>query len=384
MIVMIQNAEIYMFDEPTSYLDVKQRIKMAKLVRATQTLNNYIIVVEHDLSILDYLSDFICCLYGEPAAYGVVTMPFTVREGINIFLAGYIPTENMRFREEELTFKISDAIEEMKEDKVGWFDYPKMVKTQGDFTLTVNPGRFKTSQITVMLGENGTGKTTFIKMLAECGKKPKEGKEMKEVAEELQYNLPNITVSYKPQTIAPKFEGTVRELLNTKVKDSWMTPNFIAEVTRPLNLENIIDNEVQQLSGGELQRVAIILALAKGAMCYLIDEPSAYLDSEQRVICARVLKRFIINNQKSAFIVEHDFIMATYLADQVIVYEGEPGVNCVANAPQGLIEGMNKFLNMLEITFRRDPTNFRPRINKLNSVLDKEQKTSGNYFCADE
>lgn len=221
-------------------------------------------------------------------------------------------------------------------------------------------------------------------MLAECGKKPKEGKEMKEVPEELQYNLPNITVSYKPQTIAPKFEGTVRELLNTKVKDSWMTPNFIAEVTRPLNLENIIDNEVQQLSGGELQRVAIILALAKGAMCYLIDEPSAYLDSEQRVICARVLKRFIINNQKSAFIVEHDFIMATYLADQVIVYEGEPGVNCVANAPQGLIEGMNKFLNMLEITFRRDPTNFRPRINKLNSVLDKEQKTSGNYFCADE
>lgn len=125
---------------------------MAKLVRATQTLNNYIIVVEHDLSILDYLSDFICCLYGEPAAYGVVTMPFTVREGINIFLAGYIPTENMRFREEELTFKISDAIEEMKEDKVGWFDYPKMVKTQGGFTLTVNPGRFKTSQITVMLG----------------------------------------------------------------------------------------------------------------------------------------------------------------------------------------------------------------------------------------
>jgi len=100
MIVMIQKAEVYMFDEPTSYLDVKQRIKMAKLIRSMQTVNNYIIVVEHDLSILDYLSDFICCLYGEPAAYGVVTMPFTVREGINIFLAAYVPTENMRFREE--------------------------------------------------------------------------------------------------------------------------------------------------------------------------------------------------------------------------------------------------------------------------------------------
>lgn len=151
-----------------------------------------------------------------------------------------------------------------------------------------------------------------------------------------------------------------------------------------MKLDVILDNEVQKLSGGELQRVAIILALAKGADTYLIDEPSAYLDSEQRVICARMLKRFMINNQKTAFIVEHDFIMATYLADQVIVYEGEPGVKCVANSPQGLLEGMNKFLNMLGVTFRRDPTNYRPRINKLNSVLDQEQKLSGNYFTIEE
>ena len=49
------------------------------------------------------------------------------------------------------------------------------MKKQGTFTLTVEPGKFRTSQITVMLGENGTGKTTFIKMLAESGKKLKEG-----------------------------------------------------------------------------------------------------------------------------------------------------------------------------------------------------------------
>ena len=79
MIVMIQDAQVYIFDEPTSYLDVKQRIKAAKLIRGLQTPDNYIILVEHDLSILDYLSDFICCLYGEPAAYGVVTMPSSVR-----------------------------------------------------------------------------------------------------------------------------------------------------------------------------------------------------------------------------------------------------------------------------------------------------------------
>lgn len=171
-------------------------------------------------------------------------MPFTVREGINIFLAGYVPTENMRFREEELSFKIIDAMEEIKEDKIGWYEYPKLVKTQGTFTLTVMPGRFKTSQITVMLGENGTGKTTFIKMLAECGKKKKEGEE------QVDYNLPQMSVSYKPQTIAPKFEGSVRELLNSKVKDAWLSASFVSEVTKPLNLENIIDNEVQSLSGG--------------------------------------------------------------------------------------------------------------------------------------
>ena len=135
-----------------------------------------------------------------------------------------------------------------------------------------------------------------------------------------------MNISYKPQMIAPKFEGTVRELFYEKIGGNWETATFISQVTKPLKLDNIIENQVQKLSGGELQRVAIILALAKGADTYLIDEPSAYLDSEQRVICARVLKRFILNNQKTAFVVEHDFIMATYLADQVIVYEGEPGV----------------------------------------------------------
>jgi len=75
------------------------------------------------------------------------------------------------------------------------------------------------------------------------------------------------------------------------------------------------------------------LALGKPADVYLIDEPSAYLDAEQRVTTSRIIKRFIMNSKKAAFIVEHDFIMATYLADKVIVYEGEPGVNCVANSP---------------------------------------------------
>jgi ATP-binding cassette subfamily E protein 1 len=82
------------------------------MIRSLLGADNYVIAVEHDLSILDYLSDFISVLYGEPGVYGVVTMPYSVREGINIFLAGFIPTENMRFRDEELTFKVVENDQE--------------------------------------------------------------------------------------------------------------------------------------------------------------------------------------------------------------------------------------------------------------------------------
>jgi len=195
--------------------------------------------------------------------------------------------------------------------------------------------------------------------------------------------LPKLNVSYKPQKIAPKFMGTVRMLLHAKIRCFSNHPQFIADVMKPMLIDQIIDNEVKTLSGGELQRVAIVLCLGKPADIYLIDEPSAYLDSEQRVVCARVIKRFILHAKKTAFIVEHDFIMATYLADRVIVYKGVPAIEATACTPQGLVDGMNRFLNDLEITFRRDPTNHRPRINKMDSVKDKEQKMAGTYFYID-
>lgn len=159
-----------------------------------------------------------------------------------------------------------------------------------------------------------------------------------------------------------------------------MDQQFNADVIKPMQLEDLMDQEVQTLSGGELQRVAIVLCLGHPADVYLIDEPSAYLDSEQRIIAGRVIKRYILHSKKTAFIVEHDFMMATYLADRVIVYDGVPSVNATARSPESLLTGMNKFLASLGITFRRDPTNFRPRINKLDSLKDKEQKGAGQYF----
>ncbi|KAF4096285.1 ATP-binding cassette sub-family E member 1 [Onychostoma macrolepis] len=371
-VVCIQRADIFMFDEPSSYLDVRQRLRAAITIRSLISPDRYIIVVEHDLSVLDYLSDFICCLYGVPSAYGVVTMPFSVREGINIFLDGYVPTENLRFRETSLVFKVAETAAEEEVKKMCRYQYPNMKKCMGEFMLTITEGEFTDSEIMVMLGENGTGKTTFIRMLA-GGLKPDGGGE-----------VPILNVSYKPQKISPKFKGSVRALLHDKIRDAYTHPQFVTDVMKPMQIESIIDQDVQNLSGGELQRVALALCLGKPADVYLIDEPSAYLDSEQRLMAARVIKRFILHAKKTAFVVEHDFIMATYLADRVIVFDGIPSRNTNANAPQNLLAGMNKFLAQLEITFRRDPNNFRPRINKLNSIKDVEQKKSGNYFFLDD
>ncbi|XP_021738673.1 ABC transporter E family member 2-like [Chenopodium quinoa] len=377
-VVAIQAAEIYMFDEPSSYLDVKQRLKAAQVVRSLLRPNSYVIVVEHDLSVLDYLSDFICCLYGKPGAYGVVTLPFSVREGINIFLAGFVPTENLRFRVESLTFKVAETPQDNAEEVETYarYKYPTMTKTQGGFKLRVMEGEFTDSQIIVMLGENGTGKTTFIRMLA--------GLLKPDTVEGSDVEIPEFNVSYKPQKISPKFQHSVRSLLHQKIRDSYTHPQFISDVMKPLQIEQLMDQEVVNLSGGELQRVALALCLGKPADIYLIDEPSAYLDSEQRIVASKVIKRFILHAKKTAFVVEHDFIMATYLADRVIVYEGMPSVDCVANSPQSLLTGMNLFLSHLDITFRRDPTNFRPRINKLESTKDREQKSAGTYYYLDD
>ncbi|TSL61115.1 ATP-binding cassette sub-family E member 1 [Bagarius yarrelli] len=272
-VVCIQRADIFMFDEPSSYLDVKQRLRAAITIRSLISPDRYIIVVEHDLSVLDYLSDFICCLYGVPSAYGVVTMPFSVREGINIFLDGYVPTENLRFRETSLVFKVAETAAEEEVKKMCRYQYPNMCKSMGDFSLTITEGEFTDSEIM----------------------------------------------------------GSVRALLHDKIRDAYTHPQFVTDVMKPMQIESIIDQDVQNLSGGELQRVALALCLGKPADVYLIDEPSAYLDSEQRLMAARVIKRFILHAKKTAFVVEHDFIMATYLADRVIVFDGVPSKNTCAN-----------------------------------------------------
>ncbi|KFG25689.1 uncharacterized protein NESG_01668 [Nematocida ausubeli] len=374
---MAKDAEVYIFDEPSSYLDVRQRIKVAKLIKKLCSDRKYVIVVEHDLSILDLMSDYGCVLYGSPGAYGVISQPFSIREAINIFLNGMLPTENMRFRAESLNFRISESavniVTDAVQQSIGTVKYPELTKKWKDgFKLTAQGGSFMSPEIIVLLGENGMGKTTFIKMLSG------------ELSTDNGKEIPKLTVSVKPQKLSPKYADTVRNLFLAKAKHALVDSLFTIEVMNPLDIRSLFEKTVKELSGGELQRVAIALCLSKPADLYLIDEPSAYLDSDQRIIVSKVLKRFITSQQRAAFIVEHDMIMATYVADRMMVFEGVPGVECTVTAPCGVVDSMNKFLKSLDVTFRRDAENFRPRINTPNSAKDREQKESGNYFFNNE
>lgn len=235
--VCVAKADVYMFDEPSSFLDVKQRLSAARMIRSLLRPDDYVIVVEHDLSVLDYLSDFICVLYGKPAVYGVVTLPQSVREGINIFLDGHIPTENLRFRDESLQFRIGEASDVFEVDKSRGYAYPAMKKTQGSFTLNIEGGEFTDSEIIVMMGENGTGKTTFCRLLA--GAIQPDGDQ----------KVPQLNISMKPQTITARFPGTVRQLFFKKIRAAFLNPQFQTDVVKPLKIEDFIDQEVPNLSG---------------------------------------------------------------------------------------------------------------------------------------
>ncbi|OYT53039.1 ribosome biogenesis/translation initiation ATPase RLI [Candidatus Bathyarchaeota archaeon ex4484_135] len=348
--VLARDADIYLFDEPTSYLDVRQRLKAAKAIRKLVEEGKMVVVAEHDLAVLDYLSDKVCIIYGVPGVYGIVSHVHGVRVGINIYLDGYIPDENVRFRKESIRFHV-------KPPTISWpgeavlLRWGQMYKRyDGSFELTVEPGEIHQGEVIGILGPNGIGKTTFVKMLA-----------------------------YKPQYISTAYEGTVARLLEDAGADlasSW----YRSEIVGPLKLEKLLDRDVSELSGGELQLVAIADCLTRKADLYLLDEPSAYLDVEERLTVARTIRRVVEARGAAAFVVEHDVIVQDFVADRLMVFSGQPGLKGHASSPTSLRDGMNAFLRDVGITFRRDPDTKRPRVNKEGSRLDRLQKAMGEYY----
>jgi ATP-binding cassette subfamily E protein 1 len=362
-----RDADVFLFDEPSSYLDVKQRLVVARAIRSLKEQQKTIIVAEHDLAIIDYLSDQICVFYGEPGVYGVVSHVHGVRTGINIYLQGYIPDENIMFRKESIAFheKPPTAGENVGAPLLKW---DKMEKTFKGFKLAIEPGEIRTGEIIGILGPNGIGKTTFVKMLAG----------IEETDDKRQ--LSKLTVSYKPQYIAPDYEGTVQELLMNVAKENFTSSWYKTEISNPLRLQALLDRNVMELSGGELQKVAIAACLSRKTDLFLLDEPSAYLDVEERLNVAKTLRRVVEAHGIPAFVVEHDVVTQDFIADRLMVFNGEPGISGLAHPPTTLRGGMNTFLKEMDITFRRDSVTFRPRVNKEDSQMDKFQKSIGEYY----
>jgi ATP-binding cassette subfamily E protein 1 len=362
-----READVYLFDEPSSYLDVKQRLEVAKAIRSLKNDEKTVIVAEHDLAILDYLSDQICIFYGEPGVYGVVSNIHGVRTGINIYLQGYIPDENVRFRKEAVIFheKPPTVSFGAGETLLKW---GKMTKSYEEFKLSVQPGEIRRGDVIGILGPNGIGKTTFVKILA--GVEEADGG----------IKFDELEVSYKPQYISAEYEGTVQELLMSVAKENFTSSWYKTEILQPLKIDLLLDRNVSELSGGELQKVAIATCLSRKAKLYLLDEPSAYLDVEERLNMARAIRRIVETHNVAAFVVEHDVVAQDFIADRLMIFTGEPGTSGTANSPTSLRDGMNMFLKEMKVTFRRDPTTKRPRVNKEDSKLDKFQKQIGEYY----
>ncbi len=366
--VASKESDFYFFDEPSSYNDVFQRTSVARVIQSLAKLGKSVMVVEHDLTVLDFLSDFIEVLYGEPAAYGIVSNVLSTKVGINVFLDGYLPTENVRFRDKKFSFDVSSSPTEEFQAGSEIITYPKLEKKFPSFSLTVEPGRVRKGEVLGIMGANALGKTTLMKIIAGT-EKPDSGKVDKK-----------IKIAYKPQYLQNDIDVEVVALLDKANESPIEGSQEEEQIVDPLKIKKLYNKSIKNLSGGELQKVAVISCLLQKVDLYALDEPSAFLDVEDRIAVAKFLQKFVRSFGKSAIVIDHDIQLMDLVSDHMVIFEGEPGLNGHATVPLPKIEAMNRFLKSLDMTFRRDERSLRPRVNKLESRLDKEQKVSGNFY----
>ena len=361
--VCVKNAGVFFFDEPTSFLDITLRVKVAKLIRDLAAKGNCVVIVEHDLAVLDYISDEIQIVYGQPATYGIIVQPQAVRAGINEYLDGFISSANMRFRDYKIKFDAS-AKPEISNEVL--FEYPEVEKSYSSFSLKVGEGVVHKGEIMGIMGANGLVKSTFLRLLS--------GLERTDDNKKL-----NFEIAFKPQYLEP-LEGTVKEVLESiskeKLSKSWFKKNVVGN----LGLDHVWELDVNKLSGGEFQKLHIAKTLLQDAVVYAFDEPSAFIDVEDRMKVASILKDFVLTTGACAIVVDHDVQFIDHVSDSMLVFEGVPSRSgsVVGPVPKG--DGLNRVLRSLNLTYRKDHSNGRARINKEGSVLDREQKKSGKYY----
>jgi ATP-binding cassette subfamily E protein 1 len=360
---LLKEADIYYFDEPTSFLDVFQRLSMARSIRA-MCAGKSVLIADHDLAALDFLADRVHIFYGAAGVYGIVSKPYGVRVGINTFLDGYIKEDNVRIRKEPIKF--SSSMQDRIPSSEIMVSFDEIEKSFDGFNLKIKAGSIRKKEVLAVLGANGLGKTTFAKILA--GEiKPDRG----------HVDLP-VKISYKPQYLKATSNETVREFIS-KYGDVE-NEVFKSEIVRPLQLEKLFEKNISHLSGGELQRVSIAVCLSQPSDIYLLDEPSAFLDVEQRLEIAKLINKLVEVNEKSAIVIDHDLLFLSQIGTRAMVFLGDSSKKGYVEEITSTKNAFNKFLSEVGVTFRKDPQTGRPRANKLNSQLDMEQKESNNYF----
>ena len=362
---ILRDADVYFFDEPSSYLDIFERMRVVKIIQELSQRSR-IIVIEHDLAVLDVLADLIHIVYGQKGAFGIFTPARSTRQAINVYLDGFLPEQNVRIRDKPIKFlSHTDRSGEKGYELINWGD---LEKNLGNFTLESKTGAVHQTEVVGVVGPNGTGKSTMIKILA--GQMEYDGGWVGGEA----------SISYKPQHLDGEMDCTVQTWLDAEIGPKWRTGEFHVNVVKAMGVDQLLLKNVAKLSGGELQAVSIVICLGREADVYLLDEPSAHLDANARMEAAKAIRRTMESNEKSAFVIDHDVYFIDIVSDSLMVFEGEGGRNGLATGPYPLREGMNRFLKNVNVTFRRDHDSKRPRINKSSSRKDREQRQSGDFY----
>ncbi|MBU1704277.1 MAG: ribosome biogenesis/translation initiation ATPase RLI, partial [Nanoarchaeota archaeon] len=236
---VLKKANLYIFDEPTSYLDIKQRLKVAKFIKELADENTAVLVVEHDLIILDYMTDLVHLMYGKPSVYGIVSLPKTTKAGINVYLSGFLREQNVRFRDYEIRFETKPPTPKRSDHILT--SWQGITKKFGSFSLKADKGEIFKDDVIGILGENGIGKTSFVRILAEQAKPDKGQVDTK------------VTVSYKPQYLEADSDELVMTVLQKAIT------KYTNQLINPLDIKPLLMRKLTELSGGELQRVSIAL-----------------------------------------------------------------------------------------------------------------------------